>query len=184
MTVWDTPLEGVKLVGLEYHRDDRGFFLEAFSAERFKAAGLVSEFVQDNHSFSSRGVVRGLHFQRGVGQTKLVRTIRGTTWNVVVDIRPGSKTLGQWWGLSMTEGGTVCLYVPPGFANSFCALTDSDVMYKVSSGYAPELDGGIHYLDPDIGIPWPVSNPIVSKKDAGLGSFRAYLDGAGCFLGG
>ncbi len=147
--------------------DERGFFLEAYKASEFEAQGIRDHFVQDNHSHSTRGVLRGLHYQRPPkAQAKLVRTLRGEIFDVVVDIRQGSPTYGQWVGATLSATDGRMLYVPSGFAHGFCVLSDvADVVYKVTAEYAPETEGGLMWNDPDIGIRWPIDTPNLSEKD-------------------
>jgi dTDP-4-dehydrorhamnose 3,5-epimerase len=155
-------------------KDDRGFFRETYKRSEFAAAGIPFLFVQDNHSHSIRGVLRGLHYQKQPqAQGKLVIVTRGEIFDVAVDIRKGSPTHGRWVGrtLSVDNGGM--LYIPPGFAHGFCALSEqADVTYKVTTEYAPELDRGIVWNDPAIGIAWPIRDPILSPKDAALPLLR------------
>jgi dTDP-4-dehydrorhamnose 3,5-epimerase len=146
--------------------DDRGYFLETYQAEKFRAAGIDEPFVQDNHSHSMRGALRGLHYQEPGAQGKLVRCSRGSMWDVAVDIRVGSPTFGKWVGLELSEENKKMLWVPAGFAHGFCSLTDHcDVLYKCTTYYAPAYERGIAWNDPEIGIEWPISNPVLSRKD-------------------
>jgi len=160
----------VKLVTPRRFSDPRGFFAETFSRRRFAEAGLVSEFVQDNHSLSRpAGTVRGLHFQRTpFAQAKLVRALRGAIYDVAVDIRPGSLTYGKHVAAEISaESGTMIL-VPAGFAHGFCTLTaDTEVFYKVDRDYAPQAEGGILWNDPALGIAWPVdaAEAVLSDRD-------------------
>jgi dTDP-4-dehydrorhamnose 3,5-epimerase len=152
--------------------DARGFFLETYKYSDFAANGIPERFVQDNHSRSTRGVLRGLHFQNPPrAQGKLVRVVSGEIFDVAVDIRPGSATFGQWVGEALSDENHHMLYIPPGFAHGFVVLSDvADVTYKVTAEYAPELDSGIIWNDPAIAIQWPVQVPILSAKDAALPS--------------
>jgi dTDP-4-dehydrorhamnose 3,5-epimerase len=152
--------------------DARGFFLETYKYSDFAANGIPERFVQDNHSRSTRGVLRGLHFQNPPrAQGKLVRVVSGEIFDVAVDIRPGSATFGQWVGEILSDENHHMLYIPPGFAHGFVVLSDvADVTYKVTAEYAPELDSGIIWNDPAIAIQWPVQVPILSAKDAALPS--------------
>jgi dTDP-4-dehydrorhamnose 3,5-epimerase len=162
-----TSLPGVLRLEPRVFSDDRGFFLETFNAAKFREAGLPQEFVQDNHSRSKRGVLRGLHYQEPNPQGKLVRCTRGRVWDVAVDIRKSSPTFGKWFGLELSESNNVMLWVPAGFAHGFCALSDdTDVLYKCTALYDPASDRGIAWNDPDIGIDWPVADPLLSPKDA------------------
>ena len=159
----------VLLISPEVFRDARGFFLESYNHAQFTAAGIPEMFVQDNHSRSAKGALRGLHFQRDpMAQGKLVRVIRGDIFDVVVDIRPESPTFGQWLGESLSAESMRMLYVPPGFAHGFLALQDgTEVLYKVTQPYSPPHDGGIIWNDPTLKIAWPdLGAPyLVSDKD-------------------
>ena len=147
--------------------DERGFFIETYKSSEFKANGITYDFVQDNHSRSQKGVLRGLHYQlQPMEQGKLVRCVRGRIWDVAVDIRKGSPWYGKWVAVELSEENKLMLWIPPGFAHGFVALEDgTEVIYKVTKEYAPELDRGIIWNDPDIGIKWPIENPILSEKD-------------------
>ena len=141
--------------------------METFHSARFREAGISETFVQDNHSRSSRGVLRGLHYQEPNPQGKLVRCSRGALFDVAVDIRVGSPQFGQWFGCELTEDNRQMLWVPPGFAHGFCALTDeADLIYKCTSLYDSAADRSIAWNDPDIGIDWPVASPRLAAKDA------------------
>jgi dTDP-4-dehydrorhamnose 3,5-epimerase len=165
--VTKTPLSGVVIVKNRVFGDERGFFMETFHQERFESVGLPSKFVQDNHSRSSKGVLRGLHYQYPQWQGKLVRVLSGAIFDVAVDIRPDSRTFGQWFGLELNDENHLQLYIPPGFAHGFATLSDiADVSYKCTSLYKPEDEVGIAWDDPDIGVDWPLSDPIVSDKDS------------------
>lgn len=150
--------------------DDRGFFLETYKYSEFASFGIKERFVQDNHSKSSRNVLRGLHFQsHPKAQGKLIRCIRGRIWDVGVDIRKGSPTFGKWVGVELSEDNFIMLYIPAGFAHGFCVLSDeAEVQYKCTEEYSPELDNGIIWNDPEININWPVKEPILSVKDSKL----------------
>ena len=162
-----TPLSGVVIVKNRVFGDDRGFFMETYNQKRFDSVGLPSSFVQDNHSRSTKGVVRGLHYQYPQWQGKLVRVLSGAIYDVAVDIRPDSTTYGQWYGVELNDENHLQLYIPPGFAHGFATLSDSaDVTYKCTSLYKAEDDAGIAWNDTDIGVDWPVDDPIVSDKDA------------------
>ncbi len=150
--------------------DDRGFFMETFKQSVFAANGIPDTFVQSNFSRSLRGVLRGLHYQRPPhAQAKLVRVVRGEVFDVAVDVRSGSPTFGRWVGAHLSADRLQMLYIPVGFAHGFCVLSDeADFAYQVSAEYAPDADAGIVWNDPDIGISWPVTEPILSPKDAQL----------------
>ncbi len=167
MNVIQTGLPGVLILEPKVFADERGFFLETYHAARFREAGIAAPFVQDNHSRSKRGVVRGLHYQEPNAQGKLLRCTRGVLFDVAVDIRRGSPTFGRWFALELTEQNMRMLWVPPGFAHGFCALTDeADLIYKCTELYAPRHDRSILWNDPDIGIAWPVKDAVLSPKDA------------------
>jgi len=167
MEVVDTKLRGVKLITPKVRTDRRGFFLEAYNMRAFAAAGIPEPFVQDNHSFSVKGVLRGLHYQYPNWQGKLVRVVRGAIFDVAVDIRRGSPTFGQWYGATLSEANKQQLYIPPGYAHGFCTLSETaDVLYKCTALYEPEQDRCIAWDDPDIGVAWPIIDPLVSDKDA------------------
>ncbi len=162
------PLEipEVVLIAPKVYEDERGYFLETYKASEFEAQGLPGTFVQDNHSYSRPGVLRGLHYQLPPKeQGKLVRCIRGRVWDVAVDIRRGSPWFGKWVAVELSEQNKYLLWVPPGFAHGFVALEESEVLYKVTQEYAPEYDRGIRWDDPQLAIPWPVSNPLLSPRD-------------------
>jgi dTDP-4-dehydrorhamnose 3,5-epimerase len=172
----DCPLEGLKVIQLDVHGDARGFFVERFHLKRFAEAGLPHIFMQDNHSRSAPGILRGLHYQYAPPQGKLVGVIRGRIWDVAVDIRPESETFGQYYGLELTGDNGLLFWIPTGFAHGFCVLGDepADMLYKVSSVYNAVGEGGIQYDDPEIAIKWPLSNPIISERDKKLQSFADY----------
>ncbi len=141
--------------------------METFNQQGFENAGLPSNFVQDNHSRSRKGVLRGLHYQFPQWQGKLLRVLSGAIFDVAVDIRPDSRTFGQWYGIELNDENRLQLYIPPGFAHGFATLSESaDIAYKCTSLYKAEDDAGIAWNDPDIGVEWPVENPLVSEKDA------------------
>ncbi len=167
MQVLTTSLDGVRLLEPVVHGDARGFFLESFRVDALAAAGIAESFVQDNHSRSRQGVVRGMHFQPG--QAKLVRCARGAIFDVVVDIRVGSPSFGRWEGYELNDQSHHQLYVPNGFAHGFCVLSEvADVIYKVSEYYDPAAEGGFRFDDPDVAIRWPLdaSAMIVSARDS------------------
>ena len=175
MNVIPGGLEGLLVIEPKVFRDDRGFFLEPYNAPRYKAAGIEVDFVQDNHSLSSHGVLRGLHFQTTPGQAKLLRCARGRIWDVAVDIRPGSRTFGKWWAVELDDQSHRQLFIPVGFAHGFCVLSETaEVLYKCSSVYDASVESGIAWNDPDIGVAWPVANPIVSARDEGNQSLVQY----------
>jgi dTDP-4-dehydrorhamnose 3,5-epimerase len=156
--------------------DDRGFFMETYRSDNFRDMGLPTEWVQDNHSRSSKGVLRGLHFQWEPPMSKLMRVTRGAAFLVAVDIRKGSPTLGQWFGMEVSAESKKQVYAPYGFARGFCALTDEcEVQYKCTGIYSSSAESGIHYGDPAIGIEWPIADPTVSAKDASAQSLKEWL---------
>lgn len=160
----------VILVRAKRFPDDRGFFVETYKRDDFEANGILETFVQDNHSCSTRGVLRGLHYQKAPrAQGKLIQVLKGEIYDVAVDIRQGSPTYGQWTGIHLSEARSELLYVPPGFAHGFCVLSEvTDFTYKCTDIYAPETYRGISWDDPDLDISWPVKNPILSKRDQNL----------------
>jgi dTDP-4-dehydrorhamnose 3,5-epimerase len=168
MNVIKTKLQGCVVIEPTVFGDDRGFFLETFQAERYAdLAGITSPFVQDNHSRSARGVLRGLHFQKNKPQGKLIRVVKGEVYDVAVDIRQGSPTFGQWEGIILSEENKTQLWVPPGFAHGFVVLSDiADFEYKCTDYYDPSDEGSILWNDPELNIPWPIDNPKLSEKDA------------------
>lgn len=154
--------------------DARGCFVELHKRSEFLGAGIAEAFVQDNYSHSRRGVLRGLHYQTvPQAQSKLVSVIAGEIFDVAVDIRPASPTRGRWVGVTLSAENRWMLYIPEGFAHGFCVLSDhADVVYKVTAEYAPALERGIVWNDPDLGIAWPVTAPVLSPKDAALPLLR------------
>jgi dTDP-4-dehydrorhamnose 3,5-epimerase len=162
-----TALDGVLLLEPQCFRDDRGFFLESFQQVRYEEAGIADEFVQDNLSRSSKGVLRGLHFQVRRPQAQIVTVVRGRIFDVVVDLRRNSATFGRWFGAELSENGPRQIYMAPGFAHGFCVLSDiADLHYKVSRRYDSDDESGIRWNDPDIAIAWPIAAPAVSKRDS------------------
>jgi dTDP-4-dehydrorhamnose 3,5-epimerase len=163
-----TRLEGPILIEPVAHRDERGYFLETYRQSAFAELGVEDDFVQDNHSRSGRGVVRGMHFQVGSGQAKLVRCVAGEVLDVVVDIRRGSPTFGEWEAFELDDESLHLLYVPVGFAHGFCAVSETaDVIYKCSAYYDAEVERAISYDDPELGIQWPAGLELrASDRDA------------------
>ena len=168
MKVIETSIRGCVIIEPTVFGDERGFFLETFHAARYaESAGINLPFVQDNHSRSSKGVLRGLHFQKTKPQGKLVRVVRGEVYDVAVDIRANSKTFGKWEAVTLSEQNKLQFWVPPGFAHGFVVLSDiADFEYKCTDFYDSTDEGSILWSDPDLGIQWPIQNPIVSAKDA------------------
>ena len=169
MKVIDTAIEGVKIIEPDYHRDGRGYFVETYNAERYKAAGIAVDFVQDNESFSMKGVVRGLHWQAAPHtQAKLVRVIKGAVLDVAVDIRKGSSTYGQHVAVTLTGENGRQLFIPRGFAHGFIVLKDNTLFsYKCDNLYCPTADRGMRFDDPVLNIAWPdIGLPLtLSEKD-------------------
>lgn len=167
MQVKDTRIEGVKIVQPKVFGDARGFFLETFEKRRYQEMlNIDLDFVQDNHSRSSKGVLRGLHFQRSNPQGKLVRVVRGEVFDVAVDIRPDSPTYGAWEGVILSEENKTQFWIPPGLAHGFVVLSDvADFEYKCTDYYNPANEGCLLWNDPDIGIEWPITHPLLSEKD-------------------
>ena len=162
-----TELPGVVLIEAKAFEDDRGYFMETFHRPKFAAAGIDVEFVQDNHSYSRHGVLRGLHYQILQPQGKLVRVVRGSVFDVSVDARRSSPTFGRWVGYELSDSNRRQLYIPPGFAHGFCVTSDvAEVVYKCTDVYLPKAERTVVWNDPAIGIRWPIANPVVSAKDA------------------
>ena len=168
MKVVKTKLKDCVVIEPKVFGDERGFFLETFQLSRYaEEAGITLPFVQDNHSRSSKGVLRGLHFQIKKPQGKLVRVVKGEVYDIAVDIRPDSNTFGQWEGVILSEENKKQLWVPPGFAHGFLVLSDvADFEYKCTDYYDPSDEGSILWSDPDLKIDWPMLNPILSGKDS------------------
>jgi dTDP-4-dehydrorhamnose 3,5-epimerase len=167
MNIIKTKIPDVLLIEPKVFGDERGFFLESFHAQRYAEAGIPGPFVQDNHSHSARGVLRGLHFQKHYPQGKLVYVTQGSVFDVAVDIRRDSPTFKQWVGVTLTADRHQQFYVPAGFAHGFCVLSEmADFHYKCTDYYHPEDEGSLRWNDPDIGIVWPISQPTLSNKDA------------------
>ena len=160
----------ILLIEPQTFEDHRGFFVEMYKRSDFSANGVPADFVQDNYSHSRRGVLRGLHYQKHPkAQGKLVMVFHGEVFDVVADIRKGSPTYGKWMGTVLSAKNGHMLYIPVGFAHGFCVLSEeADVLYKVTEEYTPELDRGIIWNDPELGIQWPMKEPILSPKDACL----------------
>jgi dTDP-4-dehydrorhamnose 3,5-epimerase len=165
--VTTTPIEGLYVIEPTVHGDERGYFVETYNQNDFKEAGLDFTFVQDNQSMSVKGVLRGLHFQKQYPQAKLVRVLSGEVFDVAVDIRKGSRTYGQWYGIRLSGENKKQFLISEGFAHGFQVLSDTaEFMYKVTDFYHPGDEGGIAWDDPDIGVEWPFrDNLILSEKD-------------------
>ncbi len=163
----ETKIPDVKVIKPQVFGDERGFFMETYVREDFEEAGIEGEFIQDNHSRSEYGVLRGLHFQKGkYSQAKIVQAVKGVVYDVAVDLREESSTFGEYVGIILSEYNKKQLYVPRGFAHGFCVLSDSaDIVYKVDNDYAPDQEAGVMWNDPTIGVDWPIEDPKLSEKD-------------------
>ena len=172
MKVEDLPLAGLKLVRPEVFSDSRGFFLETYNGPRYRAAGIDCVFEQDNHSRSVKNTLRGLHYQSHPGQAKLIRAAAGRIFDVAVDIRPDSPTFGRWYGAYLDATEQTQIFVPVGFAHGYCVVSDvAEVFYKTSNVYDAATECTFAWNDPDIGIAWPVTDPILSERDLCAESF-------------
>jgi len=166
MKIIETDIQGVLIIEPDAFGDKRGFFMESWQKERYCNAGITSNFVQDNISFSTSGILRGLHFQFENAQAKLVQVVKGEVYDVAVDIRYGSPTFGKYVSVRLSGDNKKQLFVPEGFAHGFCVLSEEAFfIYKCSNYYAPESEAGILWSDPDIAIDWPVNKPFLSEKD-------------------
>ena len=170
MKATSTALDGVLLIEPDVHRDERGFFVETFQAQRYLLkAGIDAAFVQDNHSRSRRGVLRGLHLQTARPQGKLVRVARGEVFDVAADIRPQSPTCGRWVGVLLSDANQHQLWIPPGYAHGYLVLSDvADFEYKCTDYYDPRSEAGVVWNDPELRIEWPIAEPTLSAKDRAL----------------
>ena len=175
-----TPIPDLYIIEPTVFGDHRGFFMESYNKKDFEEIGLNMEFVQDNHSHSKKGVLRGLHFQAKHSQGKLVRVTRGMVYDVAVDLRKNFKTFGKWFGVVLSDENKKMFYVPEGFAHGFIVLSEeADFLYKCTDYYYPEYDAGLIWNDPDIGIEWPleeygITEPILSEKDKNLPTFSEW----------
>jgi dTDP-4-dehydrorhamnose 3,5-epimerase len=175
MKAIDLDLEGAKLISPSVFKDARGFFIETYQRDRYSELGIELAFVQDNHSRSTRGTLRGLHYQSSPGQAKLVSVVRGQIYDVIVDIRPDSPTFGRHYGCLLDDVQNQQLFVPVGMAHGFCVLSEvADVCYKVSSSYIAATECGIRFDDLDLAIAWPIADPLVSERDRNTESFADY----------
>jgi dTDP-4-dehydrorhamnose 3,5-epimerase len=173
LAIVETRLAGVLVLELDAYPDERGRLVELWRAERHRAALGVDRFAQDTLTASRKGVIRGLHFQHPKAQGKLVQVLRGVAFDVAVDVRRGSPTFGRWVGVELSGDAARQLWIPPGFAHGFCALTeDVMVFYKATEAFDPACDRGVRYDDPDVGIEWPVADPILSPRDRALPRLR------------
>jgi dTDP-4-dehydrorhamnose 3,5-epimerase len=176
LRIESTHLDGVVVLVPELFEDERGFFLEAYRADQFRELGLPHQFEQDNHSGSTRNVLRGLHFQYDPPMGKLMRVTRGTAFLVAVDIRPDSPTLGEWLGLEVSAENRRQVWAPAGFARGFCVLSDfAEIQYKCTAVYSSSGESGVRWDDPDIGVQWPVVAPLLSKRDTRSLTLREWL---------
>ncbi len=175
MNIIKTAIEGLILIEPKVFSDTRGYFYETFNSPLLKSYGVELDFLQDNQSFSQKGVLRGLHYQREPhAQGKLVRVISGKVLDVAVDLRPSSNTFGKYLSFELSGDNKSMLYVPPGFAHGFSTLEDAVFIYKCTNVYNKQSEGGIRFDDPDLNIDWGISNPNVSEKDIELGTFKDF----------
>jgi dTDP-4-dehydrorhamnose 3,5-epimerase len=182
MKVTCTPLAGLLIIEPKVFGDERGFFVETWNRQRYQEMGINADFVQDNLSFSARGVLRGLHFQNPLAQGKLVSVLQGEVFDVAVDLRQGSPTFGQWHGTYLSADNKRQFWVPPGFAHGFCVTSDTALFaYKCTELYAPQHEKAIRWDDPSLAIDWPVSEPQVSAKDR-LAPLLADIDPVALYL--
>ncbi len=172
-----TPLEGFLILELETFKDDRGFFLETFQEKNYKEVGIKDKFVQDNQSRSSKGVLRGMHFQVKRPQAQIVTVMRGCIFDVGVDLRQNSSTFGQWYGFELSDVGQRQVYMAPGIAHGFCVLSDlADLHYKVSRLYNPDDECGMLWNDSEVNIDWPSINPLIHQRDATYQSLSQLIE--------
>ncbi len=172
-----TSLEGFLIVEVETFKDDRGFFLETFQEKSYKEAGITDKFVQDNQSRSSKGVLRGMHFQVKRPQAQIVTVMRGCIFDVGVDLRQNSSTFGQWYGVELSDVGQRQVYMAPGIAHGFCVLSDlADLHYKVSRFYDPDDECGMAWNDSEVNIDWPSITPLIHQRDATYQSLSQLID--------
>ena len=172
-----TPLEGFLILELETFKDDRGFFLETFQEKNYKEAGIKDKFVQDNQSRSSKGVLRGMHFQVKRPQAQIVTVMRGCIFDVGVDLRQNSSTFGQWYGVELSDIGQRQVYMAPGIAHGFCVLSDlADLHYKVSRFYDSDDECGMLWNDSEVNIDWPSINPLIHQRDATYQSLSQLIE--------
>ena len=172
-----TSLEGFLIIELETFKDDRGFFLETFQEKNYKEAGIMDKFVQDNQSRSSKGVLRGMHFQVKRPQAQIVTVMRGCIFDVGVDLRQNSSTFGQWYGVELSDVGQRQVYMAPGIAHGFCVLSDlADLHYKVSRFYDPDDECGMIWNDSEVNIEWPSITPLIHQRDTTYQSLSQLID--------
>ena len=175
--ITQTPLDGLVIVDIDYFHDERGFFIESWHKRDFAAAGLDMEFVQEGHSRSGHKVLRGMHYQDMTAPMgKLLRCTVGRIFDVAVDLRTSSATCGKWFAVELSADNQRQFYVPPGFAHGFATLSDvAEVQYKQTGFYTPSSEGNLAWNDPDVGIDWPISDPILSKRDQNGRSLKDYM---------
>ncbi len=172
-----TSLEGFLIVELETFKDDRGFFLETFQEKKYKEAGIMDKFVQENQSRSSKGVLRGIHFQVKRPQAQILTVMRGCIFDVGLDLRQNSSTFGQWYGVELSDVGQRQVYMAPGIAHGFCVLSDlADLHYKVSRFYDPDDECGMIWNDSKVNIDWPSITPLIHQRDASYQSLSQLID--------
>lgn len=180
ITVETCHIEGLKVITPSVFGDSRGYFMETYNYNDYKEAGIPEIFVQDNQSASKKGVLRGLHFQKEFPQDKLVRVVNGEVFDVAVDLREGSKTFGQWYGVVLSAENKKQFFIPKGFAHGFLVLSDfAEFAYKCTDFYHPNDEGGLIYNDPEIGVKWPIPEGmelIMSDKDMKWGGIKEYVE--------
>ena len=178
MRINELGLKGLFLLQPEVFRDERGFFMETWNTRKYGQLGLLTTFVQDNLSRSSKGTLRGLHYQKPRTQGKLVYVLEGKVWDCSVDLRLDSPTFGKWAGITLDSDSGSQLYIPPGFAHGFCTISEEALFfYKCTDFYSPDDERGIAWNDPQLKIDWPVSNPLLSPKDRGYPNLKEVLPG-------
>ena len=179
MIIKERRIKGVFEIQLDPYEDERGFFMRVYDDAIFKKYKIHKKWVQENHSLSvEKGVIRGMHFQFSPYlEAKLIKVINGKIYDVFIDLRKGSPTFGQWDGINLSADNKKMIYIPRGFAHGFCTLTENcEILYKMDNYYAPNSEGSIRWNDPDLGINWPVNNPIISEKDLKAKSFKEFID--------
>ena len=179
MLIKERQIKGIFEIQLEPHEDKRGFFMRVYDTQLFEEYKIDRNWVQENHSLSvEKGVIRGMHFQLPPhSEAKLIRVINGKIYDVFIDLRKGSPTFGQWDSINLSAGNKKMIYIPRGFAHGFCTLTENcEILYKMDNYYAPNSEGNIKWNDSDVGINWPVNNPIISEKDLKAKSFREFIE--------
>ena len=177
MKINETELKDIFFIEPKIFGDQRGWFFESWNKERYEEAGIKETFVQDNISYSTKGVLRGLHYQKPYTQDKLVFVLEGSVWDVIVDLRKSSPTFGKWHGFTLTGEKKEQLWVPKGFAHGFCVLSDTVLFeYKCTDKYSPASEHGIMWNDPTLNIPWSVDDPVISDKDTKHPFFKDLTD--------